>query len=514
MKNTPFDLTGKVAVITGSSRGIGRSSAELLAKLGAKVVISSRKADACHEVAEGIKKAGGDAHVIPCNISRREEVEALISGTTKHYGKVDILVCNAAVNPYYGPLLDIKDEAFDKIMGSNVKSNIWLCALAIPQMAERGNGSVVIISSIGGLRGSTVIGAYGISKAADFALCRSLAGEWGPKGVRVNCVAPGLVKTDFARALWEDPENLKRRTSGPPLRRIGEPEEIAGAVAYLASDAVDLHDRPDHRGRRRRDDRGDVDSLPLPLAGEGAERSEAGGVSPRIRLSVCCVRARLGRRRARRHALSPQAGEGAHRARGRHPHIDLRLPIGLPLAQPTILSGEATSCPLCWPSIRAPRRRAPSCFAATFPSPPRRSRNSRSISRPPAGSSTSRRRSGPRRVAVCRDALAQGGPQGKGHRRDRHHQPARDHGGLGPRDRRADAPRHRLAGPPHRRRLRAAEGRGPRAAMPARTGLLLDPYFSGTKIAWMLDHVPGARAARRGAASWPSAPSTASCCGG
>ena len=155
----------------------------------------------------------------------------------KHYGKVDILVCNAAVNPYYGPLLDIKDEAFDKIMGSNVKSNIWLCALAIPQMAERGNGSVVIISSIGGLRGSTVIGAYGISKAADFALCRSLAGEWGPKGVRVNCVAPGLVKTDFARALWEDPENLKRRTSGSPLRRIGEPEEIAGAVAYLASDA-------------------------------------------------------------------------------------------------------------------------------------------------------------------------------------------------------------------------------------------------------------------------------------
>src|SRR6478752_3069083 len=227
MKNTPFDLTGKVAVITGSSRGIGRSSAELLAKLGAKVVISSRKADACHEVAEGIKKDGGDAHVIPCNISRREEVEGLITGTTKHYGKVDILVCNAAVNPYYGPLLDIKDEAFDKIMGSNVKSNIWLCALAIPQMAERG----------GGLRGSTVIGAYGISKAADFALCRSLAGEWGPKGVRVNCVAPGLVKTDFARALWEDEERLKRRCATTPLRRIGEPDEIAGAVAYLGSDA-------------------------------------------------------------------------------------------------------------------------------------------------------------------------------------------------------------------------------------------------------------------------------------
>jgi NAD(P)-dependent dehydrogenase (short-subunit alcohol dehydrogenase family) len=233
LKNTPFDLTGKVAVITGSSRGIGRSSAELLAKLGAKVVISSRKADACEEVADGIRKAGGDAHVIACNISRREEVEALIAGTTKHYGKIDILVCNAAVNPYYGPLLEIKDEAFDKIMGSNVKSNIWLCALAIPQMAERGNGSVVIISSIGGLRGSTVIGAYGISKAAEFSLCRSLAGERGPK----NCVAPGLVKTDFAKALWEDEERLKRRCATTPLRRIGEPDEIAGTVAYLGSDA-------------------------------------------------------------------------------------------------------------------------------------------------------------------------------------------------------------------------------------------------------------------------------------
>ena len=237
MKNTPFDLTGKVAVITGSSRGIGRASAELLAKLGAKVVISSRKADACETVADGIRKSGGDAHVIACNISRRAEVEALINGSIKHYGKIDILVCNAAVNPYYGPLLDIKDEAFDKIMGSNVKSNIWLCAQAIPQMAERGNGSVIIVSSIGGLRGSTVIGAYGISKAADFSLCRSLAGEWGPKGVRVNCVAPGLVKTDFARALWEDEERLKRRCATTPLRRIGEPDEIAGAVAYLGSDA-------------------------------------------------------------------------------------------------------------------------------------------------------------------------------------------------------------------------------------------------------------------------------------
>ena len=176
MKSTPFDLSGQVAIVTGSSRGIGRASAELLAQLGAKVVISSRKSDACHDVAEGIRKAGGDAHVIPCNISRRNEVEALIDGTRQHYGRMDILVCNAAVNPYYGPLLDITDEAFDKIMSSNVRSNLWLCALTIPEMAARGKGSVVIVSSIGGLRGSTVIGAYGISKAAggSFALLAGL----------------------------------------------------------------------------------------------------------------------------------------------------------------------------------------------------------------------------------------------------------------------------------------------------------------------------------------------------
>src|SRR4030081_472441 len=171
MKNTPFDLTGQVAVITGSSRGIGRSSAELLAKLGAKVVVSSRKADACKEVADGINASGGDAIVIPCNIARKAEVEALISGTIKHYGKIDILVCNAAVNPYYGPLLDISDEAFDKIMGSNVKSNIWLCSLAIPPMAARAKGSGGIISPIGGLRGSPVVGALGVFKGAGLLPC-------------------------------------------------------------------------------------------------------------------------------------------------------------------------------------------------------------------------------------------------------------------------------------------------------------------------------------------------------
>lgn len=235
---TPFDLTGKAAIITGSSRGIGRSIAETLAQLGARVVVSSRKAEACEPVAEGIRQQGGDAITIPCNISRKPEVEALVAGTLDRFGRIDILVCNAAVNPVYGSLRDLSDEAFDKIMGSNVKSNLWLCNLVIPGMAERGDGAVIIVSSIAGLRGTGVIGGYGISKAADFALARNLAVEWGPKNVRVNCIAPGLVKTDFARALWEDTEALEQRNSQTPLRRIGKPDEIGGVAAFLASSAA------------------------------------------------------------------------------------------------------------------------------------------------------------------------------------------------------------------------------------------------------------------------------------
>lgn len=235
---SPFDLTGQVAVITGSSRGIGRSIAEHMAALGAKVVISSRKAEPCEEVAEGIRKAGGDAIVIPCNIGRKSEVEALIKGTVAKWGRIDSLVCNAAVNPYYGPTAGLTDEAFDKIMGSNVKSNIWLANLAVPHMETQGGGTIIIVSSIGGLKGNTIIGAYGISKAADFALARNLACEHGPKNIRVNCIAPGLIKTDFAKALWEDTKAVAARNAVTPLRRIGEPDEIGGIGAFLASRAA------------------------------------------------------------------------------------------------------------------------------------------------------------------------------------------------------------------------------------------------------------------------------------
>ncbi len=233
----PFRLDGKVAIITGSSRGIGRASAEIMARMGAKVVISSRKPEPCEEVAAGIRAEGGEATVIPCNISRKDEVEALVAKTKAHWGQIDILVCNAAVNPAYGPMSDLTDDAFDKIMGANVKSNLWLCNLVMPDMAKQGGGAVVIVSSIAGLRASPMIGAYGISKAADFSLARNFAVEYGPHNVRINCLAPGLIKTDFAKALWDDEKAAARRNAMTPLRRIGAPDEMGPVVAFLAAPA-------------------------------------------------------------------------------------------------------------------------------------------------------------------------------------------------------------------------------------------------------------------------------------
>ena len=234
-----FDLSGRVAVVTGSSRGIGRAIVERLAEHGAKVVVSSRKTAACQEVVDSINARHGDGRAIavPANISSKDDLRRLVEETDRALGKIDILVCNAASNPYYGPLAGISDDQFRKILENNVIANHWLIGFAAPQMKARKDGAIIIVSSVGGIKASAVIGAYNISKAADFQLARNLALEFGPDNIRVNCIAPGLVKTDFARALWEDDERLKRRTASTPLRRIGEPDEIAGAVAYLASDA-------------------------------------------------------------------------------------------------------------------------------------------------------------------------------------------------------------------------------------------------------------------------------------
>ena len=235
-----FDLTGKVAIITGSSKGIGKASAFELAEHGAKVVISSRKQDACDEVAAQIngKYGEGTAIAIAANISDKAGLQNLVDETRRAFGQVDILVCNAASNPYYGPQEGISDEQFRKILDNNIVSNHWLISMVAPEMRERKDGSIIIISSIGGLRGSTSIGAYCISKAADMQLARNLAHEYGPDNVRVNCIAPGLVKTDFARALWESPERQEAANRSIPLRRIGEPDDIAGGVVFLASKAA------------------------------------------------------------------------------------------------------------------------------------------------------------------------------------------------------------------------------------------------------------------------------------
>ncbi|WP_415235449.1 SDR family NAD(P)-dependent oxidoreductase [Sneathiella sp.] len=237
-----FDLTGKNVVITGSSKGIGKSIAHQMALAGAKVTISSRKADVCEEVAKEINASlpdgcAGSAIVIPVNINSKESLQNLVDEAHDKMGQIDVLVCNAALNPYFGPAMDCPDDAFDKIMSANIKSNHWLCNMVLPEMKARKDGAIIIVSSIGGLKGSAELGAYCISKAADMQLVRNLSVEHGPDNVRINAIAPGLIRTDFARALWENPEILKKATSRAPLKRIGEPEEIAGAAVFMASKA-------------------------------------------------------------------------------------------------------------------------------------------------------------------------------------------------------------------------------------------------------------------------------------
>jgi len=235
-----FDLTGKVALVTGSTRGIGLGIAKQFAAHGARVVVSSRKPEACAAAKEEIVRAGGDAFAFPCNVGYKDQLQALVDATLAHYGKIDVLVCNAAVNPHFGPLSKISDEAFDKIMGSNVRSTLWLCNMVIPGMAERGGGAVILLSSIAGLKGTRYLGAYAMSKAADSQLARNLAVEWGAKNVRVNCLAPGIVRTDFAKALYENPALYEMALKNYPLGRLGEVDDISGAAVFLAARAGDF----------------------------------------------------------------------------------------------------------------------------------------------------------------------------------------------------------------------------------------------------------------------------------
>ena len=233
--NSLLQLRDKVVLITGSSRGIGRAMAEMFAEAGAKVVVSSRKREACEPVAEAIRAKGGEALVVPCHIGSTEELQNLIDTTIREWGRIDVLVPNAAINPVYGPMQDLDDAVFDKMLVTNVRTINTMCKMVLPQMAENGGGSVVIISSVAAVKGSTTLGAYGVTKAADAAVARALALEWGPRKIRVNAIGPGLIKTDFARALWEDPDRIERINNANPLRRMGTVEEIAGTALWLAS---------------------------------------------------------------------------------------------------------------------------------------------------------------------------------------------------------------------------------------------------------------------------------------
>ena len=232
-----FSLNDKIAIVTGASRGIGKAIAIQLSEAGAKVIISSRKYEECEKVANEIKRKGYKAEVIPCHVGRKEEIRNLVKETINKYNGIDILVSNAGTNPAFGPLEKLNDNAFDKVLDVNLKSSIWLVNEASPYLKQNKASSIIIMSSISALIGTKDIGAYGISKAAQVSLVKNLAVELGPYGIRVNAIAPGLIKTEFSRTLWSDKDKLKKQNENTPLQRIGYPEDISGIVHFLASDA-------------------------------------------------------------------------------------------------------------------------------------------------------------------------------------------------------------------------------------------------------------------------------------
>ncbi|MEQ8347311.1 MAG: SDR family oxidoreductase [Sneathiellaceae bacterium] len=234
-----FDLTGKVALLTGASKGMGLAMAEALAAHGATVVISSRKQDQLDIAAAGINRAvGADrAHAVAANAGRKGDLEALVARTRELAGPVDVLVGNAGINIFYGKLSEIPDEAYEKTLATNVQANLWLARLVVPDMIAKGGGAMMFTSSVGAFKPSPTLAVYGMSKLALIGLVRNLAAEFGPQGIRANAICPGLIRTDFARALWDNPEAEARANSEIPLRRLGEPEDFAGLAVYLASDA-------------------------------------------------------------------------------------------------------------------------------------------------------------------------------------------------------------------------------------------------------------------------------------
>ncbi len=238
MTKSLFDLSCRTAIVTGATKGIGRAIAFRMAEAGAEVVVSSRDEGRCRDAADEITAAGGRAIGIPVNISHIEKLDGYLDRVREQISHpVTVFVGNAAVNPYYGSIVDIEEAAFDRIYNANVKSTLWMVRRLTPEMKEHGGGAIIFVTSISALRGTDDIGAYGASKAALTSVARSLAVGLGPDGIRANCIAPGLIKTDFAKPLLEDPEKVAAVERRYPLRRIGEPDDLAGAAVFLASDA-------------------------------------------------------------------------------------------------------------------------------------------------------------------------------------------------------------------------------------------------------------------------------------
>ena len=235
MPSRLFDLSGRVAIVTGSSRGLGLASARGMAEQGARVVISGRKPEACEAAVAEIRAAGGEAIAVPCNIGRKEELQRVVDTANQQWGRVDIVMANAAIHPWIGSVLDLKDETFNKFMQVNVQSSIWLAQMTVPGMLERGYGRFIVVASIVGLLGDPVTGTYGLTKAADMQFVRNLAMEFASRGVTANCIAPGTFKTEMARSQWEDEALVRWYNDRNPSRRFGEVDELAGLAVMLAS---------------------------------------------------------------------------------------------------------------------------------------------------------------------------------------------------------------------------------------------------------------------------------------
>jgi NAD(P)-dependent dehydrogenase (short-subunit alcohol dehydrogenase family) len=234
-----FSLKNKVAIVTGASQGIGAAIAMAFAQAGARVVVSSRKLESVVQVANEIEKTGGSAIAIQAHMGYLDQVNALVARTIDQWGRVDIIVNNAGTNPHFGPILTADEGQIEKILDINLKGYFRLAQVAVPHMQKQGGGKIINIASVAGLRPPHKMGVYGISKAGDIMLTQVLARELGPYNIQVNAIAPGIVQTKFSRALWQDPELMARYEANVPLRRIGTPEDCAGAAVYLASAASD-----------------------------------------------------------------------------------------------------------------------------------------------------------------------------------------------------------------------------------------------------------------------------------